>query len=63
MQLMSAILYGACWVHVGSSSWRNPTTSGTKMGQWPVTLLPIGKPKAKTKSGRQNGLCALGQTF
>ena len=46
MQLMSVILYEACWVYVGSSSWRNPTTSGTKMGQWSVTLLPIGKPKA-----------------
>ena len=33
-------------IHGGSNSWEKPTASGTKMEQWWVILLPIGKPRA-----------------
>ena len=46
MQLISAILYDMCQVHRGSNSWEKPTASGTKIEQWSVTFLPIGKPRA-----------------
>ena len=31
---------------VAAILWEKPTASGTKMEQWSVTLLPIGKPRA-----------------
>ena len=46
MQLISAILYDTCQAHGGNNSWEKPVTSGAKMEQWSVTLLPIGKPRA-----------------
>ena len=46
MQHFLAILFDMCRVHGGSNSWEKPTASGTKMEQWSVTLLPIGKPRA-----------------
>ena len=45
MQLMLAILDDTCYVYGGSSSWEKPTTSSTKMEQWLVILLLIGKPR------------------
>ena len=41
------ILYHLHWAHGGSNSWEKPTSSGTNMEQWSVTLLPIGKPSAE----------------
>ena len=46
MQLISAFLCDTCYAHGGSNSWEKPTASGTKMEQWSVTHLPIGKPRA-----------------
>ena len=46
MQLISAIIYDTCQVNGRRNSWEEPTVSGTKMEQWSVTLLPIGKPRA-----------------
>ena len=46
IRLISAFLYDLHWTHGGSNSWEKPTVSGTKMEQWPVNLLPIGKPRA-----------------
>ena len=47
MQLISAVPYDTCYyVHGGSNSWEKPTASGTKLEQWSVTLLLIGKPRA-----------------
>ena len=40
------ILYDTCQVHGGTNSWEKPAASGTKMEQWPVTLLPIWKLRA-----------------
>ena len=45
IQLISAILYDTYQVHGGSDSCEKPMASGTKMEQWSVTLLPIGKPR------------------
>ena len=46
IRLISSFLYDLRWTHGGSNSWERPTTSGTKMEQWSLTLLPIGKPRA-----------------
>ena len=46
IRLISAFLYDLCWTHGGSNSREKPTASGTKMKQWSVTPLPIGKPRA-----------------
>ena len=48
MQLIAAILYDTCKAHGDSNSWEKPVASSacTKMEQWPVTLLPVGKPRA-----------------
>ena len=46
MQLILAILYDTCQVHDGSNSREKLMTSGAKMKQWSVTLLPIGKPRS-----------------
>ena len=46
MQLFSAILYYTCHVHGSSNPWEKSTASRTKLEQWSVTLLPIGKTRA-----------------
>ena len=46
MQLFSAILYYTCHVHGSSNLWEKSTASRTRLEQWSVTLLPIGKPRA-----------------
>ena len=46
MRLISAIPNDLCQAHGGSNSCDKPTASGTKMEQWSVTLLPVGKPRA-----------------
>ena len=46
MQFISVFLYDTYYIYGGSNSWEKPTVSGTKMEQWSVNLLPIGKPRA-----------------
>ena len=46
MQFISVILYDTCYVHGGNNPWEKPMSSGAKIEQWSVTLLPIGKPRA-----------------
>ena len=45
MQPISVILYDTCQVHGESNSWEKPMASGAKREQWPMTLLPMGKPR------------------
>ena len=47
--LILAFRYDIRWVHGGSNSWEKRTASGTKMEQWSVIPLPIGRPRAVDK--------------
>ena len=45
--LISAFLYfNLRWAHDGSNSWEKPTASSTKMEQWSMTPMSVGKPRA-----------------
>ena len=46
IRLILAFLYDLHWTHGGSNSSEKPTASGTKVEQWSLILLPIGKSRA-----------------
>ena len=46
IQLISIFLYDLRWAHGESNSWEKSKFSGTKMEQWSVTPLPIGRLRA-----------------